>query len=368
MSAIAIAFIVSLISTVLIVRYSHLHDRFSADHDLDGVQKFHTVPVPRVGGLGIVLGLLAAGTVRLFQTWEVGLFVLGLMGCAIPAFLFGFIEDLTKKIGVKVRLLATATSAGLAGYFLGAWLQSLQILGIDDLMGQFPWIAIAISCFAVAGVANAFNIIDGYNGLSGMVGVIILSGISYVAFQVSDYEIMIASLAMIGAILGFLALNYPRGLIFLGDGGAYLLGFWIAELSVLLTVRHAEVAKWFPLLLCFYPIFETLFTIYRRVVISRSHPGMPDSAHLHQLIYKRAVRWAVGSSASVDKVMRNSLTAPYLWVLTALTVIPAVLFWRHPWLLQLCALLYAILYVWLYRKLVRFQTPDWMKVQTRNQK
>lgn len=362
MSALVIAFVLSLVATLLVVRYSHLHEHMTADHDMDGVQKFHASPVPRVGGLGLVLGLLGAFGFRYFQNQEVGGFGLLLLVSAIPAFGFGFIEDVTKRVGVKVRLLATAASAGLAGYLLGAWLSSLQILGIDDLMGAYPWFAIAVTCFAVAGVANAFNIIDGYNGLSGMVGVIILGGIAYVAFQLHDFEIMIAAFAMMGAILGFLVFNYPRGLIFLGDGGAYLIGFWVAELSVLLTARHPEVSKWFPLLLCCYPIFETLFTIYRRMVIHRTHPGMPDAAHLHQMIYKRVVRWAVGSNESVDMVIRNSLTAPYLWVLTAMAVIPAVLFWNNAWVLRGFALLFAVSYVLLYRRLVQFRAPKWMRV------
>ena len=363
MSALVIAFILSLVATLLVVRYSHLHEHLTADYDTSGVQKFHSSPVPRVGGLGLVLGLIGAFGVRYFQNQTVGGFGLLLLVSAIPAFGFGFIEDVTKRVGVKVRLLATAASAGLAGYVLGAWLSSLQIFGVDDLMGAYPWVAVAVTCFAVAGVANAFNIIDGYNGLSGMVGVIILGGIAYVAFQLHDVEIMIAAIAMMGAILGFLVFNYPRGLIFLGDGGAYLIGFWVAELSVLLTARHPEVSKWFPLLLCAYPIFETLFTIYRRVVIHRTHPGMPDAAHLHQMIYKRVVRWAVGSNDSVDRVIRNSLTAPYLWVLTAMAVIPAVLFWNNAWALRGFALLFAVSYVLLYRMIVRYKTPAWLTLR-----
>lgn len=362
MSALVIAFVLSLVTTLLVVRYSHLHEHITADHDTNGVQKFHDSPVPRIGGLGLVMGLLGALGFRYFQNHEVGSFGLLLLVTAIPAFGLGFIEDVTKRIGVKVRLLATATSAALAGYLLAAWLTSLQIFGIDDVMAAYPWIAIGVTCFAVAGVANAFNIIDGYNGLSGMVGVIILGGITYVAFKLGDYEIMIAALAMMGAILGFLVLNYPRGLIFLGDGGAYLIGFWVAELSVLLTARHPEVSKWFPLLLCAYPIFETLFTIYRRVVIHRTHPGMPDAAHLHQIIYKRVVRWARGSNAEKDKVVRNSMVAPYLWVLTSMAVIPAVLFWNDAWVLRGFALLFAVSYVLLYRRLVFFKVPKWITV------
>lgn len=365
MSAFVLAFLSSLVVTLLVVRYSHLHDHITADHDTHGVQKFHTSPVPRVGGLGLVVGLAAALAARAFQSPEVGSFGLLLLACAMPAFCMGFLEDLTKRVGVKTRLLATVAAAGLAGYVLNAWVSSLQILGVDALMHTYPWIAIVFTCLAVAGVANAFNIIDGYNGLTGVVGIIILGGISYVAFQLGDHAIMIAAFSMIGAILGFLVWNYPRGLIFLGDGGAYLVGFWIAELSVLLTVRHHEVSKWFPLLLCFYPIFETLFTIYRRVVISRAHPGMPDAAHLHQIIYKRVVRWAVGSSAPMDKMVRNALTAPYLWVLTSFTVIPSVLFWREAWLLQFFVGLFVLMYVLLYQRLVRFKVPKWLTVTSR---
>jgi UDP-GlcNAc:undecaprenyl-phosphate/decaprenyl-phosphate GlcNAc-1-phosphate transferase len=366
MSSLAIAFLISLVVTLMVVRYSHLHGHITADHDMAGVQKFHTTPVPRIGGLGLFAALAGALVVRAWQNLEVGQFGLILLGCALPAFSMGFLEDLTKRIGVKTRLMATAMSAILAGYLLNAWINSLQILGLDSLMQYYPWFAITFTCFAVAGVANAFNIIDGYNGLSGMVGLIILSGISYVAFQLGDHAVMVAAFSMIGAILGFLMWNYPRGLIFLGDGGAYLIGFWIAELSVLLTVRHEEVSKWFPLLLCFYPIFETLFTIYRRTVISRTHPGMPDASHLHQIIYKRVVRWAVGSSAPVDKMIRNALTAPYLWVLTSFTVIPAVLFWRETLVLQIFVGLFAIGYVLLYRRLVRFRAPQWLTVKTSN--
>ncbi|QWD09494.1 glycosyl transferase [Polynucleobacter paneuropaeus] len=360
MSVLAISFLISLAVNLWIVRYSHLHARYTADSDLLGIQKFHVSAVPRIGGLAIILAVFLALLVRHFQNVEVGSFGLLLMAASLPAFLSGLAEDITKKVGVRFRLLATMVSAGLAGYFLHAWLTSVQILGLDNLMLTYPVFAIAITCMAVSGVANAFNIIDGYNGLSSMVAVIILSGITYVAFQVGDHAIMIASLAMIGALLGFLFLNYPRGLIFLGDGGAYFVGFWIAELSVLLTARHPEVSKWFPLLLCFYPIFETLFSIYRRVIIKKSHPGMPDASHLHQLIYRRVVRWSTGDAQDYLRVQRNALTSPYLWVLCLLAVIPALLFWRNHLLLKLFALIFSISYIWIYWSIVRFQTPEFL--------
>jgi len=360
MSVLAASFLMSLLVALLLVRYNYVHSRFTADSDTASVQKFHDKPVPRIGGLCVFLGLLAALVIRYFQNSDVASFGLWLLVCSLPAFTLGFAEDLTKRVGVKVRLAATIVSAMLAGYFLEGWLSSVQVLGIDNLMFTYPLVAIVITCFAVAGVANAFNIIDGYNGLSSMVAVIILGGIAYVAFQVSDAPIMIAAIALIGALLGFLIWNYPRGLIFLGDGGAYLIGFWIAELSVLLTARHPEVSKWFPLLLCMYPIFETVFTIYRRVVLKGVHPGMPDASHLHQLIYRRIVRLSNGPDDIKGKAYRNSMTSPYLWLLCLMAVIPAVLFWKYHIILKAFCLVFAITYIWIYWAIVRYKVPEYL--------
>jgi UDP-N-acetylmuramyl pentapeptide phosphotransferase/UDP-N-acetylglucosamine-1-phosphate transferase len=188
----------------------------------------------------------------------------------------------------------------------------------------------------------------------------ILAGLGYVAFYLGDRLILVAAVGMLGAIGGFLIWNYPRGLIFLGDGGAYFVGFWIAELSVLLTARHSEVSKWFPLLLCLYPIFETVFTIYRRVVLQKVHPGMPDALHLHQLIYMRIVRPSIGGHTDAAKAQCNALTSPYLWILTALAVIPAILFWQYHLVLKGFAVLFIVTYVWLYWAIVRFKSPRWL--------
>lgn len=365
MSVLTISFLASFFSILVIVRYKHLHNHLTLDFDLAGIQKFHTVPVPRIGGLAIILAILTAQCVHYFQNNESGTFGLLLIFSSLPAFFFGLAEDLTKKVGIHIRLLATFASAGLAGYLLNSWLSSVQILGIDNLMLTYPFIAITITCFAVGGVANSFNIIDGYNGLSAMVAVIILSGIAYVAFQLGDYSIMIAALTMTSALLGFLLWNYPRGLIFLGDGGAYLIGFWIAELSVLLTARHPEVSKWFPLLLCFYPIFETLFTIYRRVFIKKSHLGMPDAFHLHQLIYRRIVRYGARNDNASINMRRNACTSPYLWMLTFLSTTTAILFWRYHIALKFFAVLFAVAYVYLYRSIVHFKIPNWICLRDR---
>jgi UDP-N-acetylmuramyl pentapeptide phosphotransferase/UDP-N-acetylglucosamine-1-phosphate transferase len=362
MSAVLIALFVSLIGCLLIIRFQHLHKHVTGDTDLTGVQKFHTKAVPRIGGLPIFIAIGCALIPRWTNDLNVASFATLLLVSALPCFLTGLLEDLTKKIGAKERLAATMVSAAIAGWFLDAWLTNVQIFGIDWIL-SIPIISMIFTCFCIAGVANSFNLIDGYHGLSSAVAVIILTALGYVAFQIKDYPIMVCSLAGIGAIVGFLFWNYPRGLIFLGDGGAYLIGFWIAELSLLLVLRNPTVSKWFPLLLCLYPIFETVFTVYRRVVLMRVSPGLPDASHLHQIIYKRVVRWAIGSTEVETLTQRNAITAPYLWLLSSVAVVPAIIFWNNHIALKICAGLFAITYVWLYWSIVRFKTPKWLIIQ-----
>ena len=375
MLALAIAFVTSLVITLLVIRYQHLHAHVTADHDLDGVQKFHATPVPRIGGIGVYLGVLGGLLAKWWNEDPAAASNLLLIACALPAFGAGLLEDITKKMGVKERLMATALSAGLGGAFLGAWILRLDIPLVDSWL-QAPVMSMAsdgftftgiltilVTAFAVAGVANAFNIIDGYNGLSGVVAIISLLGLAYVADQVGDREILVGALALVGGIAGFLVWNYPNGLIFLGDGGAYCIGFLLAELSVLLVTRNSQVSPWFPVLLSFYPIFETLFTIFRRMVIGRTHPGLPDAAHLHQLIYRRLVRWAVGTKCPREKTNRNALTSPYLWAMSCLAVVPATLFWQSTISLQGFALAFVGFYVYTYQAIYRARFPRWVTIR-----
>lgn len=362
MIALSIGFLASLIVTLLVLRYEHLHAHITADHDLAGVQKFHATAVPRVGGIGVIAGLFCGLFAKLFLEPEVATFGFLVIGSAVPAFAAGLIEDLTKRVSVSKRLLATMLSAAVGGVVLGGWLTRVDVPGLDYIM-TFGVVSVLVTCFAVAGVANAFNLIDGYNGLAGMVAVIILGGLAYVADLVGDRAIMITAYASIGAILGFLVWNYPRGLIFLGDGGAYLIGFLVAELSVLLVARNPKVSPWFPMLLAFYPIFETSFTIFRRMVIGKTHPGLPDAAHLHQLIYRRLVRWAAGSQCKKDKTVRNALTSPYLWVMSSFASIPATIFWDStPWLIT-SIIIFSSFYVELYRRIYLGKFPSFMVIR-----
>jgi UDP-N-acetylmuramyl pentapeptide phosphotransferase/UDP-N-acetylglucosamine-1-phosphate transferase len=356
-----LAFAAAAVATLLIIRSSHVHGHLSADHDVSGPQKVHKRPVPRVGGLGIVVALAA----MLPVLWLTGRpDALGLLGplllCGLPAFAIGLVEDLTKRVVPSRRLLVVAASALLAVAWLEAVIARTDLPGLD-WFASFYVGSVLLAVFAVTGIANAINIIDGFNGLASMCVFMMLLAVAYVANRVDDPLVAALALAGAGAVLGFFVWNYPAGLIFLGDGGAYFLGFYVAALGILLLNRNPEVSPLFPLLMVIYPVFETLFSMYRRRIVKGRPVGMPDGVHLHSLIYRRLLGWAVGRDDATRLTRRSTLTAPYLWLLCMLAVIPSVLFWDDSRVLGGCIMLFALAYLYLYRRLVRFRTPRWLR-------
>lgn len=358
MQHLIISFVTSLVVGLLLIKASGRLFTMSIDTVGTGPQKFHTRPVPRIGGLAILAALVAGCLLSqtLGEAHVGGLWLL--LACAMPAFLSGLAEDLTKSVSPSRRLVFTAISACLGIWLLDAVIRRTDLPGLELLVAYTPF-AMLLTVFMVTGVANAINIIDGFNGLASMCVMLMLAALAYVAFQVGDPFVGTAAVITIGAVLGFFLWNFPAGLIFLGDGGAYLLGFVFGELSVLLVANNSEVSPLFPILLCAYPIFETVFSIYRKKFLRGMSPGIPDGVHLHMLVYKRLMRWTLGASAR-QKTARNSMTSPYLWVLSLISVVPAVLFWNDTaWLVGFCAV-FVVSYVLLYWSIVRFKAPKWL--------
>jgi UDP-N-acetylmuramyl pentapeptide phosphotransferase/UDP-N-acetylglucosamine-1-phosphate transferase len=336
----------------LLIVTQRWHGSLSLDHDLTGAQKIHQNPVPRVGGIGVMIGLLVGvgvGYAHGGSTWPL---VSKLLACAIPVFGAGLIEDLTKRVSVKTRLVASFVSALLAAWTLDASLIRLDTPVLDDLMAWTP-AALLFTSFAVAGMTNAINIIDGLNGLaSGAVG-LMLAGLAGIAWQAGDMQVFKMCLWGIAAMGGFLALNYPFGRIFLGDGGAYLAGFWLAECAVMLLHRNPGVSTWAVLLCVMYPTWETLYSMYRRNIKQKVSSGLPDMVHFHHLIFKAAAR-LLGPQGRVW--LRHGAASAFVWVIVATCQLGALLTWEHHGAALVLALGFVVLYLALYSSIGR---KDW---------
>lgn len=351
-SALVIAALASLVACSLIVVTQRWHGALSLDRNLAGKQKFHNVPVPRVGGAGLVLGVACAFAL-VHLTWAAHPLdgVAALIGASLPVFAVGLAEDMTQKVSVRMRLGLTLASGLLAWWTLGAVLQGVGLPFIDDLLAFLP-LAVLVTVVAVAGVTNAINIVDGFNGLAGGTVVAILSGTAFLAWRCGDALVLELALLGAGATIGFLLVNYPRGLLFMGDGGAYFLGFWCAESAVLLVYRNPAVSTWQVLALHAYPVTEVLYSIFRKKVLRKMSATMPDRLHLHMLIYRRCIRHRLPHNAARP------------WARNA-AVIALVAPWTAAWTLAVVALggsgraaalllaLHSVAYVALYVRMLR---------------
>ena len=317
MAGLEIGFLTSLICSLLLVFTTRWHGRYSLDATR-GVQKFHITPTPRIGGAAIMTGLWIALGVLPQPQQEL---LLPVLVAALPAFVFGLAEDLTRTVSVRARLLATMASGAVCWFLTGVTLQYTGLAPLDGLLGWLPF-SVLFTAFAVGGVANAVNIIDGFNGLASGTVVIGLATLGVIALGAGDVHLAQLCFVICAVTAGFFVVNFPFGKLFLGDGGAYLLGFLLAWLSVMLVYRNPSVSAWAPLLACAYPVFETLFTIVRRLWCRR-HPGHPDSWHLHSLV-KTAI--TARYLRMLPAPLRNAFVSPVSW---CIALVPAVLAVNH---------------------------------------
>ena len=341
---------VALLVGLILLLTSHWHGHWSTDSNA-GIQRNHSGSTPRIGGVAVVAGALAG------WAWgpEASQPLLGFMLLAgTPAFAFGLVEDLSKRVSVSARLLATL-SCGVLGYlFTGHSIRDVQVPGMDWLLGS-TLLSVAFTAFAAAGVANAVNIIDGMNGLASGTVIVILCSFALMSQALGDVALMQTCLILGAATLGFLLLNWPMGKIFLGDGGAYFLGFSVAWVAVLLLQRHPEVSAWAPLLVCSYPVLEVLFSVQRRWRRNR-HMDAPDRLHLHSLIKRRLVRHLLPKGS---RLARNSVSGAILWGAGVLPAYIAYHWYTNTMALAFGLVMCALMYSAFYTRLTQFRWCLW---------
>lgn len=347
MSMYLAGFFATALVAVFLVLSKDWHGHFSMDGTA-GVQKHHVNPTPRIGGVAVMCGLVA---VWLFATESVKQVLGPMLIAGLPAFAAGLIEDVTKKVGVLPRLLATMFSGAVACYITGVAMRNTGVDMLDQLLAFTP-VAVLFTAFAVGGVANAVNIIDGFNGLASGSMAIMLAAMGLIGLHVGDLPAAAICFSVALVAIGFGAVNWPLGKIFLGDGGAYLLGFLLAWLAVLLPMRNPSITAWATMLVCAYPVLEVAFSVQRRRKREGHHPGQPDKAHLHHFIHRRVVHKIFPAQRAE---LKNGLTSPFCWLYAALPSGWAVVFAKDPAMLALGMVIAVVTYALVYARLTQFR-------------
>lgn len=332
-------------ANVLVLTAGH-HGRYTMDRPGVAVQAFHVHPTPRIGGVGIYVALLVAWLLVSHTDTRRILGTILLAG--VPCLLVGLLEDLTRRVGVRTRLIATMASGALACVLSGVMLTRLDLPLLDAALASAP-LAILVTAFAVGGVANAINIIDGFNGLASGTTVIALAAIALIAATCGDLPLAGTAVILAAAVAGFWMVNFPWGKLFLGDGGAYFAGFALAWLAVLLPMRNPAVSPWASLMVCAYPIIEVLYSVVRRS-LSRQPAADPDRRHLHSLVATQIVQRRL---PALHPTLQNSAVSVLMWACAAVPAALGVAFSGRTPVLAACAAGCVLAYHLLYRRVAR---------------
>lgn len=261
------------ITIVLIPIFSRLAIRFGAV-DLPEPRKIHTRPVPRIGGAAIALGVYIP--VLFWATADnfVNAYLAG--GGILIA--FGLVDDL-KGLNYKWKFLGQLLAALVIVFYGGIRITSLGSLLPEDVQ-LAEWFAVALTLVVIVGVTNAINLADGLDGLAGGISLLGFCSIAYFAYLVEADAVFLLSLALAGAIFGFLRFNTYPASVFMGDTGSQLLGFSAIAFAVKITQEHTSLSPVLPLIILGFPILDTLTVMVERLRHGRS-PFSPDKNHFH---------------------------------------------------------------------------------------
>lgn len=337
----------SLVLSLLLAVSTSWHGRFSLD-TYDGIQKIHTDPTPRIGGVSIFVGVFIAWQLssnelkQLLTPWLLA---------SVPALGLGLVEDITKRVSISLRLSSTIFSGLLGCWLSGYAITRVDILVFDQLLQWVPF-AVVFTAFAVSGVINSINIIDGLNGLACSMVFYAMLGLAGVAYRVNDPLLAQACVIFATCVVGFFIINWPFGKLFLGDGGSYFIGFFLAWGCVILIERHADVTAFTAVLLCIHPITEVLFSMWRRWR-RQYNLGHSDRLHLHSLVERRIMPRLM---PKCTKRIRNSMAG---LIIGGVSVIPAILaqyVYASPGAAQICIAVFLVIYIYLYKRVVSFQS------------
>jgi len=241
--------------------------------DIPDARKVHKQVVPRIGGIAIVIGTMIPVLMWLPLRSQ----TLAFVAAALVILAFGAWDDranLNYRIKFAGQLIA-ALIVTLYGDVTIRWVPFADSMEIPQPLG------IALAVFALLGITNAMNLVDGLDGLAGGTTLLGFGAVALLSYQAGDMELLLLSMAIMGAVLGFLRFNTYPASIFMGDAGSQFLGFSIGVLSIQLTQRtDVGLSPMLPIVLLGLPILDTLSVMLVRIRAGRS-PFSPDKNHLH---------------------------------------------------------------------------------------
>lgn len=265
------AFVLSVVFIPLIIKFCKMYSLY----DTVNARKIHSGNISRLGGVAIAIAFIIAAVACFLTNKKIS------MGNSWPIlvsgmiiFIFGIIDDIVElKAIVKLLVQIVASTIIVVNDFYFHRIFALELPWFVGMPLTFCWII---------GIINAYNLIDGLDGLCGTLAVSVLVSLGVVFFG-NTPDAVVVCFVLTGAVLGFLVYNLPipNAKIFMGDSGSQFLGFMLATIPLYTSTDNFEYNKLLMMIvLVSFPLFDTIAAIWRRI---RDHrPIMsPDKLHLH---------------------------------------------------------------------------------------
>ena len=308
-----LTFILSLLF-VGILYYFDIMSVSKAKEAISAKQASHSDLTSRVGGLAAIMALL----IGVFLTADQLVFFIVLS--SMPTLVAGGLEDIGYNIKPSYRFYAGLVSGFLAIYLTGLWLDNVDFTILTPILAV-PFIAICFTVFASAGISNSINLIDGVNGLASGVIILIGSALCIISFSFGEIGLGTFCIILIGSILGFFIWNFPKGLVFLGDAGAYTYGHLLVWIAIALVSKHPEISAWAIFCIFFWPIMDTAAAILRRC-LKRGSINQADHMHFHQLVMRVVVIYSSGRiSPKLANPISTVIILPFCILIASLGVL-----------------------------------------------
>ena len=246
-------------------------------------RRVHKKPIPRLGGLAIIMGFLMA-LIYYFVIvgFDIAVFdrkILGLILGIIVIEIAGVWDDI-KPIRAWTKLLFQIVAAAIVVGF-GVRVEFLTNPFVENGIIDLGIWAIPITMVWIVGITNAINFIDGLDGLAAGVATISSLSLLFIAVYLNQWQTIVLAAGLAGATMGFLPFNFNPAKIFMGETGSAFLGFTLGTISIMGLVKsYTAIAIIVPLVVLGLPIFDTAFAIIRRVLSGKS-PMQADRGHLH---------------------------------------------------------------------------------------
>lgn len=273
---VGVVFIASLGLTYLMIRFEPLQD-------IPNERSSHTKPVPKSGGVGIVAAFSVASVAIYFIAGVARVddqYFWPFLLCGMTLAFISLVDDVTQR-SFLAKIIAQVTCVLIMLGF-GVTLTKLWIPSFGEVaLGQWGYI---LTFLWIIGMTNAFNFMDGLDGLAGGVGFITACFMCGLAWSQGSYFVYIASFALAASIAGFVVFNFPPAKIFMGDVGSAYLGFVFASLAVIgASFDYGRLSFYIVPMLLFHFIFDTFLTFLRRG-IRGERVYLAHRTHLYQLI------------------------------------------------------------------------------------